>query len=71
MLENVSHSCNHQQDEEVEDLISWARNEKTGSDTTKLGYQVLAEANFAGEKKWWWSFVWGVNARLKLKYWLG
>jgi hypothetical protein len=31
----------------------------------KLGYQLLAEVEFAGQKKWWRPYLWGVNAQVK------
>jgi hypothetical protein len=53
--------------DEEEDSLCWSKNPRIGEYTTKLGYNVVAEATFSGEKCWWWGSLWKLQERLKRK----
>jgi hypothetical protein len=53
--------------EEEEDTLLLSGNEKNGSYSAKLGYNVLVEEYFNDEKKLWWNFIWAPKTPNKSK----
>jgi hypothetical protein len=53
--------------EEEGDSLCWSKNVHIENYIVKLGYQAIVEIEFIGERKWWWSIIWGMHASLKMK----